>query len=160
MNWRRETNPTLHKRHTQNAVQLNSGSNTSVKLFRRNKALVRIVLIRFYINSVHHFRVQWNRKLLLLLLNALKSHLLWNVLLSHFLQHILQLWITNVHQHVGIGTVFHCHIHVIIMATIVVINCLLFCASRYHIIIKFAPLKFTRYTSDFTFYTSATLQNI
>lgn len=144
-NWRTDTEPTLYK--SISFVQLNFKTQKSCKWQQ-----IRTRKIRYWLVRAHNFIVHWQRNLLLLL--TAESHLLWNVLLRHFLQHILQLWITDVHQHVGIGTVFHCHIHIIIMATIIMIYCFLFCASWYDIIIKFAPLQFTTYRYDCTLYNS------
>ena len=43
------------------------------------------------------------------------------------------------------------------MATIIVTNCFLFCASRFQVVIKFAPLQFTTYTYDGISYNSELL---
>ena len=43
------------------------------------------------------------------------------------------------------------------MATIIVTNCFLFCASRFKVVIQFAPLQFTTYTYDGISYNSELL---
>lgn len=68
-------------------------------------------------------------------------HLLRNVLLGHFLQHVLELRVTYVDQHVGVSAVLYGHVHVVILTTVVVLDGFLFGAARHNVVIKLAPLK-------------------
>jgi len=59
---------------------------------------------------------------------SISSHLCGNICFGNILKYILELRISDVHQHVSVGAVFHSHVHVIILTTVVVFNSFLFCA--------------------------------